>query len=267
MDVPGAGDRRRSRWILPARTQGTVSCRLFCLPYAGGGASVFRTWGAGLPDSIAVHAIQPPGREERVNEPPLTDLRELARELALELLPLLDMPYAVFGHSMGALFAYELLQQLSALRASPPRHLFLSSYLPPQYTRRWAPIHQLPDDEFLEEIRKLNGTPDAVLRHPELMALLLPTLRADFAACERYAPQHPVAMSWPVTVYGGTDDTDVPAELLAGWQLHTAASFRMRLFDGDHFFLTACRNALLDDIRTTLLPAPTPPPQSSETIG
>jgi surfactin synthase thioesterase subunit len=251
--------RRRSRWIVPPRHQGTERCRLFCLPFAGGGASTYRAWAAELPADVAVYPVQLPGREERFNEPAYTDLRHLAQVLAGELRPHLDTPYAVFGHSMGALLTYELLGQLHAIGAPAPQHVFLSSYLPPQHARRWAPIHHLPDEAFVEEIRRLGGTPDPVLQHPELLSLLLPTLRADFQACETYVPQDTAPLPWPVTVYGGTRDAEVPPALLAGWQVHTAAGFTCRLFDGNHFYFMSSREALLEDIRSTLQSVPAPP--------
>lgn len=247
--------------------------RLFCLPFAGGGASAYRTWVAELAPHIEVCPIQLPGREERFHEPAHTDLRAMASLVVEQLLAFFDKPYALFGHSMGALLSYEVLRQLQESGAPAPVHAFLSAYVPPHRASRWAPIHQLPAAEFLDELRQLEGTPEAVLQHPELMQFLLPTLRADFQACETYDGSVPARLAAPLTVYGGVDDGDVSEEELAAWQVHTSADFRLRMFPGKHFYLQSAREALLADIRHTLQAprAPHPPapaaPRSTETAG
>ena len=146
--------------------------RLFCLPFAGGGASAYRTWTTELAPQIDVCPVQLPGREERFNEPAHTDLRALASMVITQLQAYFDKPYALFGHSMGALLSYEVSRQLEAQGAPTPVRTFLSAYVPPHRPSRWSPIHHLPDNAFLDEIRQLEGTPAAVLQHEELLHFL-----------------------------------------------------------------------------------------------
>ena len=227
--------------------------RLFCLPFAGGGASAYRTWTTELAPQIEVCPVQLPGREERFNEPAHTDLRALASMVITQLQPYFDKPYALFGHSMGALLSYEVSRQLEAQGAPMPVRTLLSAYVPPHRPSRWSPIHHLPDDAFLDEIRQLDGTPAAVLQHQELMQFLMPTLRADFEACETYNSGQWSPLSCPLTIYGGLDDGEVSEEELAAWQVHTSSDFRLRMYAGNHFYLHTAREALLADIRHTLL--------------
>jgi len=261
------------RWIIPPRVRVDAPVRLFCLPFAGGGASAYRTWGTVLAPHVEVCPIQLPGREERFDEPAHTNLRTMASIVVEQLHAFFDKPYALFGHSMGALLSYEVLRQLEAVSAPAPVQAFLSAYVPPHRPSRWAPIHQLPDAAFLDELRQLEGTPEAVLQHPELMQFLLPTLRADFQACETYEGGALSPLATPLTIYGGTDDGDVSEEELAAWQVHTSSDFRLRIFPGNHFYLHSAREALLADISHTLQALRTPRsapatiPRAIETAG
>jgi medium-chain acyl-[acyl-carrier-protein] hydrolase len=210
--------------------------QLFCFPYAGGGASVFRDWQAELGPAIQVVPVQLPGREMRVRERPLTSVPVLAATLASEIAPAIRGPFAFFGYSFGCLLAFETARLLRS-RGLTPEHLVVAALAAPQLTRRGRRIHDLPPKEFEDEIRKLKGTPEPVLRNPELMELVLPKIRADFAAYETYEYQRQAALACPISVMGGASDgSATPAELEA-WGEHSSGGFRVRIFPGDHFFI------------------------------
>lgn len=234
------------RWLpagLPPRD--TAPLLLFCLPYAGGGASIYRTWAAAAPPGLTVCPVQLPGREQRLRDAPFRDLTSLVSALDEALRPHLDRPFAVFGHSMGALIAYEWARRLATGPSSALlQHLFVSGRPAPARGSTRPPVHALPEPEFLAELRRLRGTPDAVLAHQELLQLLLPTLRADFQVVETYRWAPGPRLTVPVTAFGGTHD-DVSADDLQAWREVTESGFECQLLAGDHFFLHDARERLL----------------------
>ena len=211
--------------------------RLFCFPYAGAGALIFRKWSDALPHDIEVCPIQLPGRGTRLTEPPFTKLPCLIEALARALVPLLDKPFAFFGHSLGALIGFELARQIRRQHGLHPVRLFASAGRAPQIPHRAPPIHTLPDNQFLAELRRLNGTPRELLDHEELMEVMLPILRADFALYETYLYSTEPPLNCPISAFGGLQDRRVSASDLEAWRSQTSASFSLRMFPGDHFFL------------------------------
>lgn len=211
--------------------------RLFCLPYAGSGASIYRDWPETLAPVIEVWPVHLPGRERRISEPPLTSIKAIASHATSGLAPLLDEPYAFFGHSMGALISFEITRALRRAGHSMPRALLVSGYGGPHCEDLRPPIHHLPDHEFKEAIQVLNGTPPDVIANAELMDILLPLLRADFQAVETYDYTEEPPLDLPIRVYCGRDDHETPAEQLVEWDRHTTTESRVTLFDGDHFYL------------------------------
>jgi medium-chain acyl-[acyl-carrier-protein] hydrolase len=218
---------------------------LFCFPYAGGGASIYQTWAEHLPDAVEVCPVQLPGRGARTKEKPLTDMVLLIEALAAALIPLLDKPYAFFGHSMGAVISFELARYLRSHQSPLPVHLFISGRVAPQITGTERTMSDLPEEEFIEELIRLNGTPREVLDNPELMSLMLPLLRADFLLCESYAYKVEPPLDCPITVFGGLQDVETGPEKLEGWSEQTTRGFVRRLLPGDHFFLHSQRADLL----------------------
>ena len=219
--------------------------RLFCFPYAGGNASVFRGWSGKLPPSIQVCPIQLPGRESRLREPPFTRLEPLVQALAQALQPYLDMPYAIFGHSLGALIGFELARILTRQNDSGPTHLFISGHSAPQLQATEPPIYRLPKPEFIKKLGHLNGTPMEVLQNAELMEIFLPILRADFAVNETYVYVPGTLLDCPISAFGGLQDGRVGYDDLAAWRDQTRGTFVLRMLPGDHFFLHRDRTFLL----------------------
>lgn len=184
-------------------------------------------------------------------EPPFTELDSLVRAVGLAIAPHLDRPFAFFGHSMGALIGFKLARQLRRHCGLQPVHLFVSGRCSPQSVKD-TPAADLPDAEFLETLRRFNGTPSEVLENSELMELVLPALRADFAVCESYTYTPGQPLDCPITAFGGLEDESVSRDCIEGWREHTSGPFVARMFPGDHFFLNTCGPLLLEAISKAL---------------
>ena len=232
-------------WIACSGPSPRARLRLFCFPYAGGGASIFRAWADDLPPSIQVCPVQLPGRESRLREPLFTRLESLVATLGQAIRPYLSMPFAFWGHSLGALICFELARTLAQQNAPDPIHLFVSGRSAPQIQSTGSSIHQLPDPEFIAELDRLNGTPAEVLQNAELMGLLLPVLRADFAVNESYIYAAGEPLDCPISAFGGLQDNLTSRDKLEAWRHQTRGAFTLRMFPGDHFFLHNTRAALL----------------------
>lgn len=241
-------------WIITPKPDRRAKLRLFCFHYAGGGASIYRTWPTDLPSTIEVCAVQLPGRERRLNEPAFTTLAPMLDQLVEVILPSLDMPYAFFGHSLGALVAFELTRMLSVRYSLLPVHLLVSGRGAPQMPDMVPPIHHLPDDGFIDGLRRLDGTPEEVLQIPELMELLLPTLRADFAVSETYIYTPDKPLDCPISAFGGQDDQFAAYPELAGWKQQTNRAFNLHMFPGNHFFLHSSRVEVIRTVARDLDP-------------
>ena len=240
-------------WIARRKPNPQARLRLFCFPYAGGGASIYHTWSSDVPQQVEICPVQLPGRENRLMEPPFTQIAPLVQALVPALRPYMDMPFAFFGHSLGAIVSFELARSLRNQYRLGPVHMFVSGCSAPQIPDTDPPIHELPDAEFVEEVRRLNGTPDAVLEHPELLQLLLPVLRADFGmrSTYTYTPAEPFA--FPISAFGGIEDSDVSQEDVEAWRQHTRSAFTLRMLPGDHFFLHSARDQLVQLVSEDLM--------------
>lgn len=233
-------------WIQYWQRKPQAKIRLFCFPYAGGGASLYRNWSKDLPSQVEVCPVQLPGRENRLLEKPFSDMPSLIATLSSVLLPYLDMPYAFFGHSMGALISFELGCYLRRYeQISKPACLFVSGHRAPQIPDPDPPTHALPVPEFIEELRRLDGTPEEVLQNDELLRLVLPLLRADFSLCETYLYNPEEPLQCPITAFGGLQDKSVPRESIISWREQTNGQFKARFFAGGHFFLEKEQDAVL----------------------
>jgi medium-chain acyl-[acyl-carrier-protein] hydrolase len=227
-----------SPWLAFRKPRPQARIRLFCFPYAGGGALIYRSWADDMPAEIEVCPVQLPGRERRLREPSFTHIDPLIDALVPALEPYFDMPFAFFGHSMGATIGYELAQRLASEGKTLPQHLVTSARRAPQLPPEDEKIYYaLPADEFKERIREIQGTPEEVLDNEELMDLMLPLLRADFELVDTYPPSTAPPLDCPITAFGGLKDHEVPREELEAWGEVTSRRFRLRMFPGDHFFL------------------------------
>jgi medium-chain acyl-[acyl-carrier-protein] hydrolase len=225
-----------AKWFLYPLPQPRANVRLFCFPYAGGSSSMFRSWLKTLPSFIEICVAQLPGREARIGELPYDRLTTMVEAISEAIGPHLDKPFAFFGHSMGAMISMDLARALRRKWKKEPVHLFVSGRRAPQMPRTREFTYNLPEAEFIEELRRLNGTPPEVLANPELMQLMIPLLRADFSVCQtyEYVPEPP--LSCPITVFGGLEDETTREELDA-WREQTSATCSVRMAPGNHFFL------------------------------
>lgn len=240
-------------WLKRLSAGSEGSPRLYCFPYAGGGPGVFRSWSRLIDPKIAVYAIQLPGRESRIAEPPLTSLPEIVERLTPALAADVDdRPYFFFGHSLGALLAFAVCSDFRRDEVRLPEALVVSGARAPHVPDRRPPIHTLPDREFIEELRRLEGTPEEALDNAELMELLLPMLRADSAVSETHKFPEAPPLPCPIVAFGGEDDEDVLVEDVIGWQQHTSADFEYEIFPGGHFFVHTHERAVVDELMRRL---------------
>ena len=233
-------------WLVRFKPTQTARLRLVCFPYAGGGAASYRPWVSHFPSSVEVCAIKLPGREDRIREAPRERLSELLPLLASVIASHADIPFAFFGHSMGALMCFELARELRRQHLPEPVHLFISAFRAPQRPASLSETHRLPEAEFIKEVgQRWGGIPEAIRNEPELLALLLPTLRADLALVETYTyiPEPPLAC--PISSFGGQDDRTAGQAILSEWQQQTTGMFTLTMFAGNHFFLQSAREELL----------------------
>lgn len=235
----------QSQWFVFPRPVPHPSMRLFCFPYAGGSTTVFRPWADELPVSVEVGIVRLPGRESRLREAPFTQMRPLVEALTDALIPYLDRPFAFFGHSLGAIISYEVAHHLARHYGAGPNRLIVSGHAAPQRPRVQDHAHELPAEEFKDHLRRLNGTPQAVLDSPELMTLFEPILRADFALSETYVYRPRPPLDCPITVIGGSDDPQVHPDDLHGWFDQTRDEFSLFMLPGDHFFIHSANRDLL----------------------
>ena len=226
--------------------------RLFCFPYAGGGAHVYRPWADQLPPHVEVYAAQFPGRGARLLEEPYTKLGQILAESSRELLKFSDKPFAFFGHSMGALVCFELARLLRREGRRLPLGLFVSSRSGPRSLRGRARLSVMPEPELLEELGRFQGVPAEVINNAELMRMMMPTIRADFAACEGYSYVEEPPLPCPISACGGIGDPDASEASLRAWRDETTAAFSCRMFPGGHFFLDTARPLLLQAIAQDL---------------
>jgi medium-chain acyl-[acyl-carrier-protein] hydrolase len=223
--------------------------RLFCFPNAGGGIATLYGWLRGLPPSVQVCPVQLPGRENRRMEPLQNRLPPLITDLADAIEPLLNAPFAFFGHSLGALIAFELARKLRRRGRGNCVKLLASARMAPQEPITTPSICALPEPAFIAALQaRFNAIPDAILADREMLTLYLPVLRADLEMIENYVYTPEPPLECPITVFGGTDDPTVTCNQLEEWRRQTSAGFNVRMFPGDHFFPKRCREAFVEAV-------------------
>jgi surfactin synthase thioesterase subunit len=242
----------QSAWFESSSATHEPSLQLFCFPYAGGNAQVYRSWQYQLAEQVRLSLVHLPGRAKRLGLPSYTQLRPLVEALADAMASVDSGPCAFWGHSMGALISFELARELRRRGEALPRALFVSGRAAPQFSKSDPPICNLPEREFIAELRRLNGTPRELLEDPETMSLFLPTIRADFHLVETYIYKPEPPLSCAIYAYGGLQDTDVSANSLNAWQEQTCLKFRSRMLPGDHFFIHSSAANLIHVLRRDL---------------
>lgn len=251
---------KKSMWFenLPGGRDGAL--RLYCFPYAGGSAQVFRSWQRHFAPKAALSLACLPGRATRIGEPPFKQYKPLITALADAIIPEIPPAFAFWGHSMGAVISFELARELRRRGQPAPLALFLSGRGAPQVPDPDPPVFNLPDSEFIAELRRLNGTPLELLDSPELKEFFLPTIRADFELVETYEYEPEPPLTCNICAYGGLQDAHVPAANLREWQKQTSGAFKVRMFPGDHFYIHTSNDllhALRRDVLDLLHEAPT----------
>ena len=224
---------------------------LFCFPHAGGAASYFRQWSAPLAPGIEVLAVQYPGREDRAAEPCITNIPDLADQIHAALGPPLPGTFAFFGHSMGAVLAFEVARRIAWAGGHGPAHLFVSGRPSPP-RRRDRDLRGAPNSALVAELSSLGGTDPRILQDSDVLDLILPTMRADYTASETYqfAPGPPLTCD--ITAMTGDRDWLNTTEDIAAWSAHTTGGFDMRVYPGGHFYLDGCRAEVLAMISSSL---------------
>lgn len=246
--------RAESPWLIGSGIDDPdrIRMRLFCFHYAGATASIFRSWQNAMPDAVEVFSVQLPGREYRFGEPLLTDSKRIAAALADELPPLLDKPYVFFGHSMGVLIGFDVVQILRARGLRQPEMLIASGRNSPRVRWRDAGFEKLPDDQFVDAMRDYHGTPEALLAEESLRDLWLPRLRADLTVSAAYDYVEERPLECPIEVLVGDEDSLVSEEGLRAWLSETTGGVRFTYYSGDHFFLHSAEELVLAKVRAEL---------------
>jgi medium-chain acyl-[acyl-carrier-protein] hydrolase len=230
---PSASRVRPSPYLPQPPAEGGLA--LFCFPWSGAGASAFSGWRADARQGhVAVSGIQLPGRERRIAEPPPATLDELLEELTPALAAHCGRPFALYGHSAGALFAYAAGAALERLGLLPTR-LIVSGSRPPHRPLEHPPMHLLPEERLLEVVVEFGATPPALVAHPEIRTLILPALRADLRLAETYRVEEPRQLSCPVTAIAAHRDETVAVETMALWRDTTSGDFDLVTIPGGHF--------------------------------
>ena len=244
-----------SKWVYGSSREasGLTTCRLFRFPHAGGTGTDYREWPADFPPDIEVLPIQLPGRGCRWNEAPIERMTTLVECLASALAPRMDLPFAFFGHSMGAVVAYELARFLSRHASVGPFALFASAARAPHVPYPEPPLSALPDSAFLAKLKMLNGFAPELRNNEEFLRLILPVLRADMSICDHHRHVPGTPLPCPITALGGRDDRRVAGTHLAAWASLTRSRFRVRVFPGDHFFIGPARRQVTRAIAGEIL--------------
>jgi len=257
MTAPGQPPAK-DPWVHRPVPRPGARLRLLMIPHAGGGASAFRGWAEALPAEVEGCMVQLPGRENRMGERAFDRLQPLVEALAGALERWRDLPYAVLGHSNGALIGFELARHARRTGAPGPVHLFASGRRAPHLPARTRDVRGLPQEELVAELAELGGMPREILEHTELLALLVPLLRADMSLTETYEHRDEPPLETPITALTGTEDAKVSLAEVEAWGRHTSGAFHIHTFPGDHFYLFANRDRVITTISPDLRRAADP---------
>ena len=249
--TPPPFKRQVSSWFAVPNAMENPRLRLFCIPYAGGNAQAFHKWGAHFKRD-ELFSMQLPGRAFRIREPCIRDCSQMINAMMKEMDPHLDTPFALYGHSMGALLAFELARGLRRTNRPSPQGLIVSGRRAPQVGGAGPVSFDTPDNEFWGAIGKLYGTPKTLLDSPDLQAMLLPTFRADFELLGKWTYEEEAPLECPIWAMGGDSDPGICVDAIKGWEEQTSAEFQHRIFAGGHMFIQQKEAELLPLIQQAL---------------
>jgi medium-chain acyl-[acyl-carrier-protein] hydrolase len=239
---------RLSKWFVVPQPNPKATIRLFCFPYAGGSAQIYMQWANYLNAETELVLIQPPGRGARILETAYSDMETLIKDL-LDVFPrVINKPYILFGHSLGSRVAFELLNQLNQLGYGLPANFIASGSKGPYKSSISKQIISLSDDQLISELKKLNGTPDAILANKELLQFFMPIIRADLEIAYSYSFSGEAKFNCPLTVFGGDNDSVAPPSSLTNWQDFFDLPATIHVISGDHFFINSQREVVIDKL-------------------
>jgi len=240
-------------WFMCSRPNPMARIRLFCFPYAGGGASIFHSWAYQLPSDIETIGIQMPGLESRIMEPPVETISIAVEMLLPVIYSRIDKPFVLFGHSLGAFISFELTRKLRERYGLQPLHMLVAGIRAPQILNRNSPIYDLPEVDFLEKLqRRYNGIPEELLENPDILQLVLPGLRASFKMYECYEYMEGDPLDFDITAFGGYQDKTATTEDLEAWRRQTNRSFSLQMLPGSHFFINSEQELFLQTLCSDL---------------
>ncbi len=246
-------DLDSKRWFLCPRSNPKAKLRIFCLHYAGGGASMYHSWKNTFTDDVELRLVQLPGRESRFSEPRPQNLSVLVKNMADMLKPYMDKPFVFFGYSMGALLAFEISRELRRRGNPQPIHLFLAAATAPHTPDVYPPLAHLPQEEFIEQVKYFFQPPEEAWKHQELLDLFLPILRDDMAIIENHKHIKEEPLDYSIDALVGLSDRGAPIENVQAWSEYTTAKFQLTSFEGGHFFLENESIKLLEKVQNRLM--------------
>lgn len=241
-----------TNWFLIPKPNPTAGIRLFCFPFAGGGASAFIRWPGALPPWIELVAVQLPGRENRLKEPPFLHVEPLTDELFKGILPFLDKNFILYGHSMGGLLAFELARKLRRENANLPACLMLSASKAPQSAGDQTNVWKLPDDRFIDTMKIYGGLPTEFLEDEGFRKMILAKLRADVRILDTYRYTGETPFRFPIAAFSGEDDCIVAPSAVDKWRHQTSDKFSNSRLPGGHFFIQDHCSIFLSELRRHL---------------
>jgi medium-chain acyl-[acyl-carrier-protein] hydrolase len=250
----------RCSLFVTAQPKPGAQARLFCFPHAGGGPSSFFAWNALLGTQIECVSVHYPGRAERWREPARSSVADLVEEIVGRWAELPHKPFAFYGHSFGGLVAFEVARRLRLVTSPDPEWLFVGASQAPQLDLWQPPIHELPDEEFMESVQaRYGGIPDQIRIDREAMDLFLRPMRVDLQAYELYRMDEDALLTVPITAFAGSEDRAVPPHRMRGWATRTEAAFELKVLPGGHFFVQNNLAAITNWVRARLLTRGAPP--------
>lgn len=251
-------DIEQNPWIFCNKSRPQADLRLFCFPFSGGGASMYRDWSEAMGDKIEVRPVQLPGRESRFREPRETNADLIVKKIVDVLELFQDKPFALFGYSLGAFLAFEVCRELRNKNLPMPVHLFVAAMRAPHTPSVHPPLSALPDDEFVQQIEYYYQPNNDAWHITELRDLLLPVLKDDFVLADNYAHRHENPLPCPIDVFAGAEDIGAPPELTKRWSEQTSNIMDYHMYPGGHFFIDTCLSDIQKIVRDKLQSSITP---------